>query len=48
MTTVQLDTRAWTVIERQAVRRRLLETGGSIFGWETSGESGDAVVIACA
>jgi integrative and conjugative element protein (TIGR02256 family) len=41
---VWLDERAHGVIEREALRRRLVETGGSLFGYE--GESG--VVIACA
>lgn len=44
MTSALLDRRARAAIERCAVDRRLLETGGSLFGWTT--ESG--VIIACA
>lgn len=44
MTTVWLDTRARDLIEREAIRRRLVETGGALFGWEDD----DSVVVACA
>lgn len=44
MTSVQLDRRARAIIEREAVTRRLRETGGAIFGWETEG----IIVVACA
>lgn len=45
MTEAVIDVRARTVIERCAVNRRFLETGGSLFGWkdETGG-----IVVACA
>jgi integrative and conjugative element protein (TIGR02256 family) len=42
--TILLDKRARAVIEREAVKRRLFETGGSIFGWTDA----DNVVVACA
>lgn len=41
---VWLDLRARAVIEREAVKRRLLETGGSLFGWEAD----DGIVVVCA
>jgi integrative and conjugative element protein (TIGR02256 family) len=44
MTMVWLDARARAHIEREAVKRRLCETGGAIFGWESE----DGLVIACA
>ena len=44
MNTVWLDARARTHIEREAVKRRLCETGGALFGWESDG----ALVVACA
>lgn len=44
LTSVRLDRRARAVIEREAVSRRLRETGGSIFGWERDG----VIFIACA
>jgi integrative and conjugative element protein (TIGR02256 family) len=40
-----LDPRARDFIEREALKRRLLETGGGLFGWEA--EDGD-LVLACA
>lgn len=39
-----LDRRALAVIEREALKRRLVETGGALFGYE--GDVG--VVVACA
>jgi integrative and conjugative element protein (TIGR02256 family) len=42
--TVWLDSRARAHIEREAIGRRLRETGGALFGWEHDGE----LVIACA
>jgi len=42
--TVFVDRRARAIIEREAVRRRLRETGGSLFGWEAD----DGIFIACA
>jgi integrative and conjugative element protein (TIGR02256 family) len=42
--TAWLDSRARAHIEREASRRRLLETGGALFGYERDGE----LVIACA
>lgn len=44
MTSVHLDRRARALIEREAVTRRLRETGGAIFGWESEG----VIVVACA
>jgi integrative and conjugative element protein (TIGR02256 family) len=44
MSTVWLDARARSHIEREAVKRRLCETGGALFGWERDGE----LVVACA
>lgn len=44
MTTVWLDTLARAHIEREALKRRLCETGGALFGWE--GE--ERLVVACA
>lgn len=44
MTSVHLDRRARAPIEREAVTRRLRETGGAIFGWESEG----VIVVACA
>lgn len=44
MTSVRLDRRARVLIEREAVTRRLRETGGAIFGWESEG----VIVVACA
>ncbi len=44
MTIVLLDNRAMAFIEREAIKRRLVETGGAIFGWEAE----DTIVIACA
>jgi integrative and conjugative element protein (TIGR02256 family) len=44
MKPVALDRRARSVIESQAATRRLFETGGAIFGWETEKE----LVVACA
>lgn len=44
MSTVWLDARARAHIEREAVKRRLCETGGALFGWAAGG----AVVVACA
>lgn len=44
MTSVRLDGRARALIEREAVMRRLRETGGAIFGWESEG----IIVVACA
>lgn len=44
MTVVLLDTRARAVIEEEAVRKRLVETGGPLFGWQAD----DTIVIACA
>lgn len=41
---VFLDERARELIEREAVARRLRETGGAVFGWE--GDEG--LVVACA
>jgi integrative and conjugative element protein (TIGR02256 family) len=41
---VFLDARARAVIERQALKRRVRETGGSLFGWEAD----EGVYIACA
>lgn len=39
-----LDERARQLIEREAVKRRLCETGGALFGWQTD----DDIVVACA
>jgi integrative and conjugative element protein (TIGR02256 family) len=44
MTTVWLDKRARTVMETEALKRRFLETGGSLFGWAHQSD----IVIACA
>jgi integrative and conjugative element protein (TIGR02256 family) len=44
MKPVLLDHRARAVIEHEAVKRRLFETGGGVFGWEDD----EALVIACA
>lgn len=44
MSTVWLDGRARAHIEREAVKRRLRETGGALFGWEDA----DSLVVACA
>lgn len=44
MNTVWLDARARAHIEREAVKRRLCETGGALFGWESDG----VLVVACA
>jgi integrative and conjugative element protein (TIGR02256 family) len=44
MKPVALDRRARAVIESQAAKRRLLETGGAVFGWEAE----EALVVACA
>ena len=44
MTLVWLDGRARQTIRREAVRRRFLETGGALFGYEVAGE----VVVVCA
>lgn len=44
LTSVRLDRRARALIEREAVTRRLRETGGAIFGWESEG----VIVVACA
>ncbi|MBV9818191.1 MAG: Mov34/MPN/PAD-1 family protein [Solirubrobacterales bacterium] len=41
---VFLDAGAHAVIEREALKRRVRETGGSLFGWEAD----DDVVVACA
>lgn len=41
---VWLDERARQLIEREAVKRRLCETGGALFGWQTDGD----IVVACA
>lgn len=41
---VLLDVRARAAIEREAVSRRLRETGGSLYGWQAS----EALIIACA
>jgi integrative and conjugative element protein (TIGR02256 family) len=41
---VFLDSRAREALEREAARRRLRETGGALFGYDT----GEDVVIACA
>lgn len=42
--TVFVDQRARAIIEREAVERRLCETGGSLFGWEDD----ENVFVACA
>ena len=39
-----LDSRARAVIEHEAVKRRLFETGGGLFGWEDD----KTLVVACA
>jgi integrative and conjugative element protein (TIGR02256 family) len=44
MNVVWLDARARAHIEREALKRRLCETGGALFGWESDG----ALVVACA
>jgi integrative and conjugative element protein (TIGR02256 family) len=44
MTAVILDQRARAVIERDSLKRRLRETGGSLFGWEDEG----TIHVACA
>jgi integrative and conjugative element protein (TIGR02256 family) len=44
MSGVLLDARARDVMDREAVQRRLRESGGSLFGWEND----DHIVIACA
>ena len=42
--TVLLDARARQALERESRRRRLMETGGALFGFD----DGDNVVVACA
>jgi integrative and conjugative element protein (TIGR02256 family) len=42
--TVLLDDDAWAHIQREAVRRGFLETGGGLFGWRDEGD----LVVACA
>ena len=44
MKPVLLDHRARAVIEYEAVKRRLFETGGGLFGWDDD----EALVVACA
>lgn len=44
VTTVRLDRHARSAIEAAGVQRRLLETGGALFGWRQD----DDIVIACA
>ena len=46
MTQVLLDKRAEQLIGHEALKRRLLETGGAIFGWHD--QPSDQLVIACA
>lgn len=44
MTAVLLDTHARAVLDREAVSRRLRETGGALFGWRQD----DHIIVACA